>query len=167
MSEQTQAMVELELCDGCRLIPVSHLSFDLDEPMSGWPAWLERQEIDVMEDDCGREAISRVVFRQLVLEQASRRKLQLERDAARAASAVRVKKPRVSAAPALEGMSPYESMVAADGGIITPEQEFGHGREKPRFLEEALEQSQREMAQQRAENAEKKRLAAQMRKDLR
>lgn len=43
----------------------------------------------------------------------------------------------------VEGASPYESMVAAEGGIVTPSAEFGSGREKPRFLEEELAEGER------------------------
>jgi hypothetical protein len=120
--------------------------------MGGWPAFLEREGIDVQEDDCGRPAISRSVFGALIRERTSRRKLDAERAALRAAEASRTTRRRYSGVPAVEGRTPYESMVAADGGVITPEMEFGLGRERPRFLEEAIDAGRQTVDERRAEH---------------
>lgn len=76
------------------------------------------------------------------------------------------KRPVVVGVPAVEGATPYESMLAATG-IVTPDQEFG-GREPPRFLEEQLAASAREIAEKRRQTQQrnKERLADQMKKDL-
>ena len=63
-------------------------------------------------------------------------------------------RPRSVGVPAIEGMSPFESMVAA-GGVVSPQDEFG-GRPKPRFLQEALEAGQRAIDEMRAANAKRK-----------
>ena len=153
-------------------IPVSHLSLDLDEPLAGWPAYLEAEGIDVIEDDLGRPAISRLVFGAMVRAAATKRKMEAEQSALRVAEAAQAaQRIRVPVSvPAQEGMTPYESLVAADGGIVTPEMEFGIGRDKPRFLEDAIDQGRAEIerarVQRRAEAAEKERLADQMKGDL-
>lgn len=69
--------------------------------------------------------------------------------------------------PAVEGMSPFESMVAA-GGVISPEQEFG-GRPKPRFLQDELEAGARAIAEEKREAAARaaQRLADQAKDRLR
>ena len=44
----------------------------------------------------------------------------------------------------IEGMSPFESMAAA-GKIVSPAKEFGGGRDKPNFLRDELDASQRDL----------------------
>ena len=51
--------------------------------------------------------------------------------------------------PALEGASPFESLVAA-GGVVTVQEEFGR-RPKPNFLVDELEEGRRQAAEARAE----------------
>ena len=67
------AEVEQTVCDCCRLVPISRLGLDLDEPLTGWERFLSEQGIDVQTDDCGRPAIARSVFGAMVREQASAR----------------------------------------------------------------------------------------------
>jgi hypothetical protein len=65
------------------LIPISHLSLDLDaSPAGGWDAYLDGRGIPVVFDDIGRMAVARDDARQLLTEkrereaeQARRRKL--------------------------------------------------------------------------------------------
>jgi hypothetical protein len=82
-----------------------------------------------------------------------------EEAAMRAAEAGR--RVRVSAVPALERQTPYQSMVAA-AGLVTPEQECS-GREPANFMAEQIDASARALAERRAkraaEAAEKQRLA--------
>jgi hypothetical protein len=47
----------------------------------------------------------------------------------------------------LEGMTPFESLLAA-GQVVTPEQEFG-GRPKPNFLRDELEAGARAIAEEK------------------
>ena len=47
------AEVEQTVCDGCRLIPLSRLSLDLDEPVVGWDQYVRGEGINVMVDDVG------------------------------------------------------------------------------------------------------------------
>jgi hypothetical protein len=122
---------------------------DLSEPIGGWPAFLEAEGIDVQEDDCGRPAIARSVFGAMVRAQTSRAKLLADQQALRIAESARPA-PQVRV-PALEGRTAYESMMEAEGRIITPDMEFGFGRERPRFLEEQLDASARALAERRAD----------------
>ncbi|MDF2729061.1 MAG: hypothetical protein K0T01_847 [Acidimicrobiia bacterium] len=104
-------------------------------------AFLQKEDIDVQTDDCGRPSIARSVFGALVRERAS------ERLALRAAEQTRSGQKTYTGVPAVEGLSPFESLVAADGGVVTPAQEFGHGWEKPRFFKDAIDAGQRDLAQ--------------------
>jgi len=131
----------VELCEACRLIPVSQLGVDLEPPLGGWMAFLQKEGIDVQTDDCGRPSIARSVFGALVRERAS------ERLALRAVEQTRSGQKTYTGVPAVEGLSPFESLVAADGGVVTPAQEFGHGWEKPRFFKDAIDAGQRDLAQ--------------------
>jgi hypothetical protein len=51
------------------LIPLSHLSLDVDEPSVGWDAYLTGRGIPVVFDDVGRRSVSRADARQLLDEQ--------------------------------------------------------------------------------------------------
>jgi hypothetical protein len=46
-------------------VPISHLAFGLPEPSVGWTAYLNAKGVEVVVDDVGRSAISRVAARQL------------------------------------------------------------------------------------------------------
>jgi acetylornithine deacetylase/succinyl-diaminopimelate desuccinylase-like protein len=126
--------------------------------------WLAQEGIDVQTDDLGRRAIARSVFGALVREHTSQQKLMAERAALRAAEAAEAeRKARVSAGvPAMEGRSPYESMMTSEGRVVTPEMEFG-GRERPNWLADELDASAR---RRHEEATEKKRLADQLKEDL-
>lgn len=157
--------VEATLCDctACLSVPLSILQLELETPISGWDAHLEQRGIRVTTDHLGRKAIPAVAARRLMTERRDRlARLAAEAERRRAAAKPRV----VIGFPAQEGMTPYESLVAGSGGIVTPEQEFGLGRAKPRFLEEALDASARELAQKKREAAAKaKRRLADQAKD--
>jgi hypothetical protein len=147
---------DVDLCAACRTVPVAHLSLDLREPLQGWPAYLEQEGIEVIDDDLGRPAISRLVFGAMVRQAATRRKMEAEARALR--SAEQVRRPRVVAIPGVEGRSAYESLMAAEGRVVTPEMEF-LGRERPNFLADAIDEGHRAMAQQRRD--QKRRVAGQ------
>jgi hypothetical protein len=55
-------VVEVPIND---LIPLSHLSLDLDTPPIGWVAYLNNIGVEIVVDDLGRSAISRVDDRRL------------------------------------------------------------------------------------------------------
>lgn len=76
---KNEATVEPEVCSACRLVPVAHLSLDLPQPIVGWETWLEAEGIDVQVDDCGRPAISRLVFGSMIAAEVTRRKLEVEK----------------------------------------------------------------------------------------
>lgn len=59
-------------CDCCRLIPLSHLSLDVIEPLSGWKATFAARGVEIVSDDLGRPAIPRAVLGELVAESAER-----------------------------------------------------------------------------------------------
>jgi hypothetical protein len=50
------------------LIPLSHLSLDVDEPCVGWDAYLSGRGLEVVLDDVGRPSIPRVDARMLFAE---------------------------------------------------------------------------------------------------
>lgn len=138
---------EAPLCDACRRIPISHLSLDVSEPIVGWMAFFEERYITVMDDSLGRPSVARYVLGDLIAEQRER-EARLAEQAAQMPAAALIP----SGVPALEGASPYESMMAA--GRVSPLEEFG--RPKPRFLEEELEAGARQAAAARAEAARRK-----------
>jgi hypothetical protein len=160
MNEQATA-TEVTVCDGCRLIPVSHLALDLDVPVRGWEMLLSEQGIDVQTDDCGRPAIARSVFGAMVRDQASMQKLQAERAGLLAAGAAQIERrtPVPASVPAVEGLSAYESMVAASDYMSLAD-EFGPP--KPNWVAHELDES----ARRRADEEAKAGLVAQMRDDL-
>ena len=85
-----------------------------------------------------------------------------------AENAVKYAVPAAVGVPAVEGMTPFESLVAAGVVTVTPEQEFG-GRPKPNFLRDELEAGARAQAEEKRLAAEraKERLAKQMKDKLR
>lgn len=155
----TEEIFEANLCDctACLLIPLSVLALEVDRPMRGWDELLKHEGIKVIPDHLGRPSIAALAARRLIATRRRQAELTAE-DAKRRTEELTKKYPRRTgrAIPAQEGMTPYESLAAA-GGIVTPEQEFGLGREKPRFLEEAIEAGQRELAEKKRRTAERKR----------
>jgi hypothetical protein len=136
------------LCAGCRTIPLSHLSFDVNEPVVGWLAFFAERGIEVARDDIGRPCVPREMFGKLLAER------QVETAASRArreAELAARKVPASAGVPAVDG-TPYEAMVAA-GGVVMPSEEFGTGRVSPHqeFLDQQLAEGQRLAADARAE----------------
>jgi hypothetical protein len=134
------------------LIPVRHLSLDLDEPLSGWELALLERGVEILEDDLGRPCVRRKVLGELLREERERLARIEAESAARVAAAVA---PLPGGLPALEGGSAMESLMANDPGYRSPSEEFGQ-RPKPRFLEEALEAGARHQAAAQAEAEAKK-----------
>ena len=152
-------------CDGCTLVPLSQL--DLEAPLGGSEAALEARGFVIILDDIGRPAIVRSAARQLHREKAERASRLAEMAARRnAVLAARYPLPTDGGLPRVEGMSPYESLVAA-GKVVSPEKEFG-GRPRPNFLKEELAASQaaNELKKEMATAKAKARLEDQMRDDL-
>jgi hypothetical protein len=130
----------------CGTVPLSHLRLDIDEPISGWPVFFRERNIEVAPDDLGRPSVPRRVLGELL---AEREEQEARLAAQRAEQAAAREAPVPAGVPALEGASPFESLVAA-GGVVTPAQEFGR-RPKPNFLDEELAAGRRRAAEQRAE----------------
>ena len=107
---------------------------------------LREHGIEVIEDDIGRPSIRREDARVLV---AERRKHERQQAAQQAEKAAASKVTVPAGVPAVEGASPFESLVAA-GGVVLPSEEFA-GRPKPNFLAEEIEAGQRQQATERAE----------------
>lgn len=63
--------------------------------------------------------------------------------------------PVVAGVPAVEGATPFESLMGSDRSYVSPSEEFG-GRPKPRFLQEELEAGARQQAAARAQVPAKK-----------
>lgn len=148
MSRNTVQDPEATECH-CGTVPLSHLGLDIDEPMSGWPAFFRERNIEVAPDDLGRPSVSRQVLGDLLAEDREREARVTAQWAEQAAAR---RAPVPAGVPALDDASPYESMVAA-GGIVTPAQEFGGGR-TPVFqelLDERLAEGRRQAADERAE----------------
>jgi hypothetical protein len=129
---------EAPVCNACRTVPLSYLSLDLDEPVSGWTAFFESKGIEIAEDDLGRASIARHLLARLIAEQREREARLLEEAAAQQAPVVTPHE-----ILARKDMSAYEVMMSVDG--TSPQQEFGT-RPPPRFLEEALEAGARHQA---------------------
>jgi hypothetical protein len=147
MKAQVQDLEATE-CDACSTIPVSHLSLDLPEPITGWARALAERNIEVAEDDLGRPSVQRHVLGELLVDDRER---EARLAAQRAEQAAALKAPVPGGVPALDGASPYESMVAA-GGVTTPQDEFGR-RPRPNFLAEELSAGRKQAADERAERA--------------
>jgi hypothetical protein len=62
--EQNQATEgpEAPVCDACRRIPVSHLSLDVQEPITGWLRFFEERNVQVFDDHLGRPSVARWVL---------------------------------------------------------------------------------------------------------
>jgi hypothetical protein len=136
---------EVRICDACNRVPLSHLSLDIAEPLTGWTMFFRERGIEVTADDVGRASVPRRVLGELLAEHRER---EARLAAQRAEQATARKAPVPAGVPAVEGASPFESM-AAGPGYVTPQQELG--RPKPRFLDEALAEGQRQAAVKRAE----------------
>ena len=128
------------------MIPISHLSLDIDRPISGWPAFFAERGIEVLENDLGRSAVRREIFGELLTERRERE----TRLAAEQARKVGSLKPSLvgGGVPAVEGMDAHESMMAAPG-YTTVREEFG--RPAPTFLDDMLAEGRRADAAKRAE----------------
>jgi hypothetical protein len=144
MKAQVQAPEATE-CH-CGTVPLSHLGLDVAEPITGWPAFFRERDIEVAFDDLGRPSVPRRVLGDLLSE---REEQEARMAAQRAAQVTAQEAPIPVGVPALDGASPFESLVAA-GGVVTPEQEFGR-RPKPNFLAEELAEGHRRDAEKRAE----------------
>ena len=132
------------------LIPISHLSLDLSEPIVGWAASLSERGIELLEDDIGRKAISREDARTLMAEAREREAREREDQRRRRSERADSKVP--AGVPALEGATPFESMASA-GDFVSVAQEFG--RPRPNFLEEELAAGRRVNAQKRVKDGER------------
>lgn len=148
MNRKVEQNPKAVVSDCCSRIPVSHLGLDVAEPIAGWPAFFRERNIEVAPDDVGRPSVPRHVLGELLAE----RREQEARVAQRAEQAAARKTPIPAGVPAVEGASPFESLVAA-GGVVTPAQEFGGGR-RPVFqelLDQELAAGARQVAAKRAE----------------
>ena len=136
------------------LIPLSHLSLDVDMPLIGWLAFFAKRGIEVLEDDLGRSAVRREVLGELLSERREREAKLAVQAAERAAAQ---STPPAVGVPALEHGSPFEAMVAA-GGVVTPAEEFGRGGRSvfTELLDQELEAGARQQAAARAEAEAKK-----------
>ena len=114
--------------------------------MSGWSEFFRECGIEVAPDDLGRPSVPRQVLGELLVEQEQH---DARVAAQRAEQAAAQKAPVPAGVPALEGASPFESLIAA-GGVVTPAQEFGR-HPAPNFLDEELAAGRRQAAEQRAE----------------
>jgi len=54
------------------LIPIRHLSLDLDEPVNGWTQALLERGVEIIDDDLGRPCVRREVLGDLLREERER-----------------------------------------------------------------------------------------------
>ena len=79
---------EATICDGCRLIPLSHLSLDVDEPVVvGWEQLFAERGVEIVLDDIGRPSVPRQVLGELLAERREREACVLEDQRRRTRSA--------------------------------------------------------------------------------
>jgi hypothetical protein len=138
------------------VIPLSVLALDHPEPLAGWEQSLAESGVELLEDELYRPAIRREDARTLIRERRQQERDQADQAAQRAA-AHKVVLP--SGVPVVEGSTPFESLVAADG-VVTPQQEFGRRGSRSVFeelLDQELAEGQRKAAEERAEAAKKAR----------
>jgi hypothetical protein len=108
-------VVEVPAAD---LIPLSHLGLDLDVPAIGWVAYLNNVGVEILTDDVGRPAISRVDARMLISEHHANevRKAELraaaEKRAVEADRQLRAQMPAGVRVP--DGMTYAEAAMAAE-----------------------------------------------------
>ena len=132
---------EATICDGCRLIPLSHLSLDVSEPVVvGWEQLFAERGVEIVLDDIGRPSVPRQVLGELLAEWRERDAC-LEDQRRREAEHADGKVPVSAGVPALEGASAFESLAAADPDFTTPRDEFGQRR--PSFLQDMLAEGKR------------------------
>jgi hypothetical protein len=148
MSRNTKTAVQdpkVVACDACQLVPLTHLSLDLDEPTAGWAAMLAGRQVEVVEDDLGRPSVPRRVLGELL---ADREDQEARMAGLRAELAAR-RDPIPAGVPALANATAFESLAAA--GMVTVAQEFGRVP-KPNFVVESLDAGRKQVADQRAEH---------------
>jgi len=101
-----------------QLIPLSHLSLDLDAPGGGWPAYLVGRGVPALEDDLGRPAIAYADARQLFAEREAaevrRREVAARNDAKVEAQRLASVRPGIPWWEIPEGVTPGEAMTAGD-----------------------------------------------------
>jgi hypothetical protein len=149
MSRNTVQDLEVVACEACQLVPLTHLSLDLDPPLDGWPEFFAERNIEVAEDDLGRPSVARRVLAELLAE----REVEEARVAAqRAEQAAALRTPVLAGVPAQEESSALESMMMAPG-YVSAREELGNGRVSvtQELLDERLAEGQRQAAEQRAE----------------
>lgn len=163
----TEEALEAVLCDclSCMSVPVSHLLLEIAAPIGGWSELFDELEIRVSPDHLGRASIPAMGARRVLAKLRRQSGLLAERSARRHED-MAARRPIGGGVPAIEGMTPWESMVAT-GKVVMPSQEFGH-RPKPRFLEEEIEAGAKSEAEKKRLGAEraKQRLEDQMKTDL-
>lgn len=118
---------EVPICDACRRIPLSYLSLDLDEPVTGWLPFFEERYITVMDDSLGRPSVARHILADLLAEHR-------EREARLAERPQPEREPVAAGLPAQEGMSAAETMMAAPG--YTSLRDEVERIPRPNFLDE-------------------------------
>lgn len=102
-------------------IPLSHFELDHPEPPDGWPQLLDREGIELTEDDIGRVALTREDAARLLghlrAEQAyaedQRRRRQAEQD--RRHAELEARHPVSRGVPAIDGLSAAETMLISAG----------------------------------------------------
>jgi hypothetical protein len=108
------------------LIPLSHFELDCPEPADGWARLLEAEGVELVEDDIGRAALSRMDAARLLgawrseeayqAEERARRQAEQDRKAAEWAA----RHPVPRGLPAQPGMTAAEVMFAAGEGDRRP-----------------------------------------------
>jgi hypothetical protein len=128
------------------LIPISHLSLDLGEPIIGWAGMFAERGVEIVLDDLGRPSVPRQVLGELLAERRESEARILEDQRRRDAEHAEV--PVEAGVPAEEGLSAVETLMAQPD-YERVQDEFGLPR--PNFLDEELAESRRVHAANRAQ----------------
>ncbi len=166
MSKQ-EATAETVLLPESDLIPLALIAIEVGESVDR----LAHRFDEVVEDDIGMRAVAASVAREFFHQRAERKSRRIAEQRRRTEEAAALKKVVPAGAPAQEGMTPMEALVAAEaaaGTYTTPKDDYGLGRGSAttELLEAELAEGQRDLARKRAEAAEKRRLADKMKDDL-
>lgn len=167
MSKQ-EATAETVLLPESDLIPLAMIAVEVGESVD---RIAHRFDGEVVEDDIGMRAVAASVAREFFHQRAERKSRRIAEQRRRTEEAAALKKVVPAGAPAQEGMTPMEALVAAEaaaGTYTTPKDDYGLGRGSAttELLEAELAEGQRDLARKRAEAAEKRRLADKMKDDL-
>ena len=160
-NEQTPNPTTGADCPCSSLIPLSVFELDYPKPLGGWEPAFAQRGIEIQLDDLGRRAIDRASARDLITERREWAERQAEAARKRTDEVARKKPVLPVGAPAQEGLTAIEALMAAEaatGSYSTPKSEFGPGWGNPtqELMDEQFAEGNRRMAERRDQAAARK-----------